>query len=69
MTPQNFCYWLQEYIEMHNPETIGVQETKMIKEHLALVFNKVTESNLQPYSEQKFRIINDDYGFDGELLC
>jgi hypothetical protein len=42
MTPQEFTYWLQGYMEVADPETIGEKETAMIKEHLALVFNKVT---------------------------
>ena len=46
MTPENFCYWLQGWLELNTtvdhrdgatPETL-----KMIKDHLDLVFKKVT---------------------------
>lgn len=38
MTSQNFAYWLQGYFEVAQPKEIGANETKMIKQHLALVF-------------------------------
>jgi len=44
MDPLNFCYWLQGYIELTketNP-TFNVEQTKIIVDHLKLVFNKVT---------------------------
>lgn len=38
MTSRDFCYWLQGYFEVQSPETIGKNETDLIKKHLALVF-------------------------------
>lgn len=41
MTELQFCYWLQGFAELAEDEpTVGQWET--IKEHLALVFLKVT---------------------------
>jgi len=44
MTPENFCYWLQGYIEIADPQTIKEESLSVIKNHLDLVFHKVTES-------------------------
>ncbi len=38
MTSRDFCYWLQGYFEISEPQEIGANETLMIKKHLALVF-------------------------------
>lgn len=38
MTSRDFCYWLQGFFEISNPQTINKVETEMIKKHLALVF-------------------------------
>lgn len=41
LTPEQFCYWLNGFIELHGqPPTPAQWES--IKEHLALVFTKVT---------------------------
>ena len=43
MTEQQFCYWLQGFVEMHPIDNMPTpQQWSMIKEHLATVFNKVT---------------------------
>jgi hypothetical protein len=47
MTAENFCYWLQGLLEVGNPTSLNEEQVKQIKEHLALVFNKVTS---YPYS-------------------
>jgi hypothetical protein len=42
MTAEQFTYWLQGFIEINDPKTIGEKETQIIKDHLATVFKKVT---------------------------
>lgn len=42
MKPQEFCYWLQGYFEVQNPEALTKEQTQMVKDHLKLVFTKVT---------------------------
>lgn len=42
MTPQEFCYWLQGMMEIQNPESLSAEQTQMVKDHLKLVFTKVT---------------------------
>lgn len=47
MTPDQFCYWLQGFFELC-PKTdatgliLNLQQTNMVREHLDLVFDKVT---------------------------
>ena len=43
MTAENFCYFLQGYFELGG-ENLSPQQVQIIKDHLALVFNKVTPS-------------------------
>ncbi len=42
MDEKAFCYWLQGFFEMVDPKNLTEAQVKMIKEHLALVFQKVT---------------------------
>lgn len=41
MTPENFCYWLQGRAELRS-EPPTPEEWECIRNHLSLVFNKVT---------------------------
>lgn len=53
MTPEQFTYWLQGYLEVENPKQLGIKETKIIKDHLKTVFKKVTpERDKTDYSYQ-----------------
>lgn len=42
MTPENFAYWLNGFIELTQGQTPNPAQWKSIKEHLDLVFKKVT---------------------------
>lgn len=42
MTAEQFTYWLQGYFEINDPDRISPMGTKIIKDHLALVFKKET---------------------------
>ncbi len=50
MTSDQFCYWLQGYFELNGESPYGLnkQRTDMVREHLALVFNKVTNTPVWP---------------------
>lgn len=41
MTPQDFCYWLHGFAELNGSQPTP-EQWQSIREHLALVFNKVT---------------------------
>ncbi len=49
MTERDFCYWLNGFAELHGlaPDP---EQWAMIKEHLALVFTKVTGNGDKPLS-------------------
>lgn len=42
MTEREFCYWLQGLFEVGRMESLDVGQVQIIKDHLALVFSKVT---------------------------
>ena len=43
MTERDFCYWLKGFFELRDYNMpFTVQQTKMIEDHLNLVFAKVT---------------------------
>jgi hypothetical protein len=42
MTPEQFTYWLQGFVEIQNPTKLDRQQTQIIKDHLKEVFEKKT---------------------------
>lgn len=42
MSPIEFCYWLNGYIEMSGAESIDKAKMDILKDHLKLVFEKKT---------------------------
>ena len=42
MTPENFVYWLQGFLEIQGPDSINQQQVEIIKDHVALVLKKET---------------------------
>ena len=42
MTPEQFCYWLQGFAEMNPCDKLTQTQWTIVRDHLALVFNKVT---------------------------
>jgi hypothetical protein len=42
MTTEQFTYWLQGFMEVATPATLDATQTQIIKDHLALVFDKQT---------------------------
>ncbi len=75
MTPEQFTYWLQGFMETADPKSIDEKQTQIIKDHLALVFTKVTpiykpvDTNdlLKKFNENDFKI---DWTYrPGQTLC
>lgn len=42
MTTEQFAYWLQGFFEIQGAKEVTPTQVQIIKDHLALVFNKVT---------------------------
>lgn len=42
MTPTAFCYWLNGWLELGNPDSLNKQQIDIIKQHMALVLTNVT---------------------------
>lgn len=47
MTTEQFTYWLQGFFEISDAKELKAKEVKIIKDHLNLVFNKVTPDRHQ----------------------
>lgn len=55
MTPENFVYWLQGYLELSEDRDISSTQVQIIKDHVALVLQKKP-----PSYNQYFMPVNDD---------
>lgn len=40
MTPEQFCYWLNGHFDLNGNNVLSAEQVKVIREHLALVFNQ-----------------------------
>lgn len=56
----DFCYWPQGYFEIENPKSgIAKEQVETIKEHLSLVFVKVTNTEHVPEKTNELKNINE----------
>lgn len=46
MTPENFVYWLQGFLEIEAPKNVTEEQIKIINAHIALVLKKETPNFL-----------------------
>jgi hypothetical protein len=60
MTSRDFAYWLQGLFELQNPSYLTVEQTKMVKSHLALVFKHEIDPSMGGTLEQQ--ILNEIHG-------
>lgn len=49
MTPEQFTYWLKGFFEISNSEELTPTQVLIVKDHLNLVFNKVTPDRNNTY--------------------
>jgi hypothetical protein len=50
MTPENFCYWLNGFFELTGQDKeLFPRQYDIIRDHLSLVFNKLTPIVAEPY--------------------
>ena len=58
MTTKQFAYWLQGFFEINDPQTINKEQTQIIRDHLNLLFDKITpDRNINEESEEQ-EVIN-----------
>lgn len=77
MTAEQFTYWLQGFMETADPKTIDEKQTQIIKDHLALVFNKVTpdyaklfkDMYSQPLEIKEFDYLKTNPYFPNQTIC
>lgn len=48
MTPNDFCYWLQGFLEISDVKTLTPEQLLVVKDHLQLVFKKDTPLRFGP---------------------
>lgn len=67
MDEKSFCYWLQGFFEISEADKLSEKQVLMIKEHLKLVFKKVTpEPSQTPQTPPVLNIPVWDYPQPGE---
>lgn len=54
MSFESFAYWLQGYFEISGNSTLSDTQVQIIKDHLDLVFNKVTPVRIKLDQEAVF---------------
>jgi len=47
MTAERFTYWLKGFFELSDAKTLDEKQVKIVKDHLDLVYNKVTPDRSQ----------------------
>lgn len=75
MTPEQFVYWLQGFVEIREKESTGLSEREwnIITDHLKTVFHKVTPTetiggqDTQPVPFPPYPI--DPGFFQGKIIC
>lgn len=50
MTAEQFAYWLNGYFEISGKETLTEKECSIVRDHLKLVFKKVTPVYNNPFT-------------------
>ena len=58
MNEREFCYWLHGMFELTDADELTPDQVKMVKEHLKLVFTKVTPPLLQPPTLPQYPLFN-----------
>jgi hypothetical protein len=61
MTPENFAYWLNGFFEMTETDRLSEKQVLMIKEHLKLVFDKITPDVTVPPQPPVLNVPHWDY--------
>jgi len=55
MKPEEFCYWLQGFLEMSDAKTMNAKQVASLKAHLALVFEHAIDPSYVAHLPPKDR--------------
>lgn len=73
MNERDFCYWLKGFFELSGETDITEEQAAVIKEHLDLVFDKVTTKEVTPNPKVKKgsnqSLFDPDAIVDPNLIC
>jgi hypothetical protein len=59
MTSRDFCFWLQGFYEIADPDTITPHQAQLIKRHLDMVFvHEIDPSHGGPAEQAKLNAIH-----------
>lgn len=71
MTPEQFTYWLNGFFEISDTDNLNDKQVRIIRDHLDLVFNKVTPNRQIEKTSTKYEavsvLLDDPSIFDGIL--
>lgn len=73
MSPESFAYWMQGFVEINNSDEPPTKEQwQIIKDHLRLVFNKVTPNyapnNICSNEERHYCSQTPDYNWTSSIV-
>ena len=71
MTAENFCYFLQGFLELSDHKTITPQQLKMIKGHLQLAFRDDIDPSMgdKEHQEKLNEIHNFTVDYPERMRC
>lgn len=73
MSPENFAYWLQGFLELSGSDDLTQQQVFQIRQHLALVFDKKIvdpyKGNGTFFTPSQYTEIKPDFTYWPEVLC
>jgi len=66
MKSVEFCYWLQGMFELCEPKELNVEQTDLIKKHLAMVFVHEIDKS---YPKEQQSILNNLHSGETTFRC
>lgn len=69
MNESQFCWWLQGFMEIGKPYSLSAEQTQEIKNHLDLVFKKVTPVINSTYCNSKENDERFDFGYQNNFTA
>ena len=68
MNTIDFCFWLQGYFEMSEADHLDQNQTKILKEHLSLVFKHEIDPLRESETTTSFDVLNTTHSSNDSLI-